>query len=163
MTNTEWLKAMPTDIADFKEILSKSEDWEIRTAIEALKGANRVKTKIAALERELQKREKTREKKEKERNKRIYKLITDSHYVPNYGWGDDYGDKEKFMVVIGDDYFKDFIDELWEILGRSIYGQYEEGFTAIVQYRVICIDLCAILKNCNIDLEEIFPKEKFKY
>lgn len=90
----------------------------------------------------------------------LYKLITEKDelgisYVDELGWIND----TQFCVWVSNYFFKDFIDGMTEIFG---YGLYDDGsFDGNIQADCVCIDLCEVLGNYDIDLESIFPKNKY--
>lgn len=60
--NISWLMTTPCTDCNFKSALQRATVEEIKETIRNLDGKNGVKTKIAALERELRKREKEKPK-----------------------------------------------------------------------------------------------------
>ena len=152
-SNIGWLTTTPATDLNFKNALLRAEDYEIMDAIKAMEGKNNVKTKITALERELRKRE----RKEKERKRWLYKIITISIYVSEFGWVDE----EKFFVWVSYPYLSNFVDALSRTFGLGIFD--DGSFSGKMQYDCVCIDLCEALEGCDINLEEIFPREKFKH
>ena len=149
-SNISWLTTTPASYINFKSALSTAEDWEIKSAIKTIEGKENVKTKIAALERKLRKREKTREH-------RLYKIVTIIIYVSEFGWVNE----EEFFVWVPHLYLANFVEELSKMFGLGIFD--DGSFMGNIQYDCVCIDLCDALKGCDIDLEEIFPKEKFTH
>lgn len=76
--------------------------------------------------------------------------------VDELGWIND----KEFCVWVPYLYLKEFIDALREMFG---YGLFDDGgFNANMQSDSVCVDLCYALSN-YIDLEIIFPKEKYKH
>lgn len=93
----------------------------------------------------------------------FYKLIMtpdeqdlDFSYVIEFGW---VGNKQ-FLVWVSFNWFKEFIEELTKIFG---YGIFDDGnFNANIQSDTVCIDLNDVLKG-YVDVEELFPKEKYQH
>lgn len=79
-----------------------------------------------------------------------------SCYVDELGWIND----KEFCVWVHYLYLKEFIEELNEIFGCGIFD--DGGFDANMQESSVCIDLCEALGSF-IDIEEIFPKDKYKH
>lgn len=52
------------------------------------------------------------------------------------------------------------MDLLKELLGYGIFD--DSGFNASMQGDCVCIDLCEAIGSF-IDIEEIFPKDKYRY
>lgn len=98
------------------------------------------------------------------RELKLYKLImhpdeefNDISYVDEFGWVNE----KQFCVWISYVWIKEFIDGLKEIFG---YGLFDDGtFNGNMQSFCICIDLCAALDGYDIDLERIFPKDKYEH
>jgi len=92
---------------------------------------------------------------------RLYKLIVEEDEdkwsgVSEYGWVND----DEFIVWVYHFSVEHFIEELNNIFG---YGLFEDGgFRVNVQRDYMCFDLCEILES-YIDLEKLFPKEKFRH
>ena len=92
----------------------------------------------------------------------LYKLIIrpdeeddDFTYVDEFGWV-----KEHFYVWINYWNIKDFIEKLFDIFGYGICD--DGGFDANMQSDCICIDLEDVLGG-YIDLEDVFPKDKYQH
>ena len=94
----------------------------------------------------------------------LYKLIVtpdvedlEVSYVDESGWVRDTG----FCVWVNDNWWGEFISELTEIFGSSLFD--EGGIDAKIQEDCIFINLSEALDGYDIDLECAFPKEKFKH
>ena len=81
----------------------------------------------------------------------LTKLITESDYVEYYKWVDD-----MFLIWVSHIWWDNFIEELTEIFGNSIFD--EGGFDAKIQEDFICIDLVEVL-SLYVDIEEVVPRE----
>lgn len=91
----------------------------------------------------------------------FYKLLTETNsgkrkYVQEMGWVSD----SEFCVWISYGTIEQFIIELKRIFDYTVFG--ENGFNAIMQHDCICIELCAACGEF-IDLETVFPKEKYTH
>lgn len=88
----------------------------------------------------------------------LYKIlmIPDIPHVSEFGW---VKDKEFFVWVDFSD-FEEFIKELTGIFGRSVFD--EGRFNANIQPDSVCIDLCSVLGG-YVDIEKVFPKDKFRH
>lgn len=93
---------------------------------------------------------------------KLYKLCcTDDNEYEDYlvseiGWIND----EEFCVWVSWTYFEKFIKNLSDIFGEGIFD--DGGFDANMQSNCVCIDLCEAIGHC-IDIEETFPKDKYKH
>ena len=92
---------------------------------------------------------------------RLYKLIeskpeNERSCVSEYGWVSD----DEFIVWVYHFNVDSFIKELLDIFGSGLFD--DEGFKAIVKDTYMCFDLCEILES-YVDIEEIFPKDKYRY
>jgi hypothetical protein len=92
----------------------------------------------------------------------LYKLImtpdhsdTSFSYVSEMGWSGD-------MFLVWVDYwsFKEFMERLANIFGNGLFD--DGGFSANMQSDGVCIDLVEALGS-YIDIEDVFPKDKFKH
>lgn len=80
----------------------------------------------------------------------------DSQFVDELGWVSD----TEFCVWVSYLWIKEFIEEITKLFG---YGIFDDGaFDANMQSNCVCIDLCKALGYC-IDIEEVFPKEKYEH
>ena len=93
----------------------------------------------------------------------LYKLIMtpdendlDFSFVEEIGWVNE----KIFCVWISYCWIKEFIDGLKNIFGNNLFD--DGGFNANLQDTCICIDLCEAV-GYSVDLEKIFPKEKYKH
>lgn len=92
----------------------------------------------------------------------LYKLCcTDeneynSHMVEELGWISD----DEFCVWVPYLFLMEFIEKLTSIFSKNIFD--DGGFDANMQSSGVCIDLNNAI-GCYIDLEEIFPKEKYQH
>ena len=93
---------------------------------------------------------------------RIYKLCSTNDndysccYVDELGWINE----TEFCVWVSYLYLKEFIGELKNIFGNVIFD--DGGFDANMQENGVCIDLCQAIGSC-IDIETVFPKNKYKH
>lgn len=92
----------------------------------------------------------------------LFKLITnpdkedeDLSYVEEFGWIHD-----EFYIWVYNIWFKEFIDELREIFGSSIFD--DGGFNGNIQEDFVCINLADALDG-YVDLEEVFPKNQYPH
>ena len=92
----------------------------------------------------------------------LYKLIMlpdiydrNCSYVSELGWENNC----QFFIWIPYTHIKDFIDGLVNIFGYELFG--DENFKVSLQSDGICIELNELLPDVN--LEAIFPKDKFKH
>lgn len=92
----------------------------------------------------------------------LYKLCrTDENEYSNMlvnelGWISD----TEFCVWVPYLYLGEFIEGLTKIFGNGIFD--DGGFDAKMQCNCVCIDLCEAVGWC-IDLEAVFPKEKYEH
>jgi hypothetical protein len=92
----------------------------------------------------------------------LYKLcctddnINSERMVEELGWISD----TEFCVWVSYFYVKEFIESLYHIFGYGIFD--DGGFDANMQVGGVCIDLCEAVGHC-IDIETVFPKEKYKH
>ena len=86
----------------------------------------------------------------------LYKLIKEGEYVSEIGWIND----DSFCAWISYMDLDDFIEQVVDILGYGIFD--DGGFDANMQEDGVCIDLCEMLGG-YIDVEDVFPKEKYKH
>lgn len=92
----------------------------------------------------------------------LYKLCCtndneyDTNMVDELGWISD----DEFCVWIPYLFLKEFIEKLTDIFGNTIFD--DGGFDANMQASGVCIDLNAAI-GYIIDLETIFPKEKYTH
>ena len=91
----------------------------------------------------------------------LYKLIVEQDEdewscVSEYGWVID----DEFLVFVYNFNVEDFIKGLKDIFGVGLFDN--GGFKATVKENYMCFDLCEILES-YIDIEEIFPKDKYRY
>lgn len=92
----------------------------------------------------------------------LYKLCcTDENEYSNYlvdelGWISD----TEFCVWVSYLYLNEFVEYLTKIFGYGIFD--DGGFNANMQTNGVCIDLCEAV-GCCIDVETVFPKDKYKH
>lgn len=92
----------------------------------------------------------------------LYKLCytDDNEYgiciVDELGWISD----NEFCVWVSYLYLKEFMNKLKELFGYGIFD--DGGFDANIQTDCVCIDLCEAIGNF-IDIEEVFPKDKYEH
>lgn len=94
----------------------------------------------------------------------LYKLIMtpdeenlEISYIDEFGWVSD----TEFFVWINAIWFHDFIKGLSSIFGYSLFD--DGGIKASIFNDCICIDLEDFVGGYGIDLEEVFPKSKYKH
>lgn len=98
---------------------------------------------------------------EKNYSLELYKIIKEggsygNPYVSEFGWIS----SGEFCVWV--DYYclNDFMEKLKEIFG---YGMFDDGgFDANMQIDGVCIVLNDVL-NGYVDIEEVFPKDKYRH
>jgi hypothetical protein len=91
----------------------------------------------------------------------LYKLIIspdndDIQYVDEFGWI-----KDEFVVWVSKWWWNEFITRLTQILGYSIFD--DGGFDAKIQADGIYFTLSDVTDKYGIDLENVFPKEKYRH
>ena len=93
----------------------------------------------------------------------LYKLIMtpnendlDFSFAEEIGWINE----KVFCVWVSYYWIKEFIDGLKNIFGNGLFD--DGGFNANLQDTCICIDLCEAIGHI-VDIEKIFPKEKYKH
>lgn len=94
----------------------------------------------------------------------LYKLIMnpdeDEHdisYVDEFGWVSD----TEFYVWINLIWFDEFVKRLKDIFGYSLFD--EGGIEARIWCDYVCIDLEYFVGEYGVDLEEVFPKSKYRH
>lgn len=94
----------------------------------------------------------------------LYKLIMnpdegapDISYVNEFGWVSD----TEFIVWINLLWFRDFVERLNDIFEHSLFD--EGGIEATIGSDYVCIDLNDFAGMYGVDLEELFPKSKYKH
>lgn len=87
---------------------------------------------------------------------KLLALFTESDYVDEFGWASN----DTLYVWVFYIFLKDFVDELTEILGNGVFD--EGGINANMQNDCLCIDVDELLGS-YINVEEIFPKDKFQH
>lgn len=91
----------------------------------------------------------------------LYKLImspeeSEDSYVSEMGWVND----AEFFVWVSLLWIKEFVERIVDIFG---YGIFDDGnFNASMQYDSVCIDLADVLDG-YVDIEEVFPKDKYRH
>lgn len=83
-------------------------------------------------------------------------FLTKSDYVEEFGWASDYN----LYVWVYYIYLDDFVKELTEIVGNGLFD--DGGIKAVMQDNCLCIDVDELLGS-YINVEEIFPKDKFQH
>lgn len=93
----------------------------------------------------------------------LYKLIIrpdesdpDFGYVQELGWAN----SKEFLVWVNYCSIEEFMKRLKDIFGYGIF--YDGGFNANMRPDCVCIDLCEVLES-YINIEDIFPKDKYKH
>lgn len=94
----------------------------------------------------------------------LYKLIMgpdeddqDISYVDEFGWISD----TKFCIWITALWFGDFLEKLNDIFGYSLFD--DGGIEARIGSDYICINLEDFVGEYGVDLERIFPKNKYRH
>lgn len=87
---------------------------------------------------------------------KLLALFTESDYVDEFGWASN----DTLYVWVFYIFLKDFVDELTEILGNGVFD--EGGINANMQNDCLCIDVDELLGS-YIDVEELFPKDKYQH
>ena len=92
---------------------------------------------------------------------KLYKLLTEIDedewiIVQELGW---ISNKE-FCIWVSYAWIDVLVKELKSIFGYGIFD--DGGFDARMQGDCVCIDLCMALEG-YLDLENVFPKEKYKH
>ena len=94
----------------------------------------------------------------------LYKLIMqpdeddpDISCVDEFGWicG------EEFCVWVNLLFFKDFMERFKEIFGSEVFD--EGGIHAKIQEDCVCFALEDIMEWYGVELENVFPKDKYKH
>ncbi len=90
----------------------------------------------------------------------LYKLCVkpddeDIRYVREMGW-----ENSEFLVWISYVWLKDFMDRFKQIFGADIFA--EGSFGGVFLEDCVCFDLCEAV-GYAVDLENIFPKDKYKH
>ena len=93
----------------------------------------------------------------------LYKLFmtpspkdSDISYIDEFGWVSN----TEFYVWASYLWLKKFMEGLAEIFGNGIFD--DGGFNANIQEDGICFDLEEAVGS-YLDLEEVFPKDKFRH
>lgn len=86
----------------------------------------------------------------------LYKLCCDGDLVTELGWVSE----TEFYVWVSYFCLEDFMRGLGKICGPELFD--DGGFEAYMQTGGVCIDLTEAVGWC-IDLEAVFPKEKYKH
>ena len=94
----------------------------------------------------------------------LYKLITspdedsiDIKWVDDFGWIDD-----KFMIWVSKCYWHHFMTRLTQIFGYPLCPAVS-GIDAKIYDETICFALSDMLSEDGINLEYVFPKNKYKH
>ena len=94
----------------------------------------------------------------------IYKLIMmpdeddpDASYVDYFGWIND----TEFCIWVNLASFTDFMERIREIFGTDAFD--EGGIDAKVGCDYVAFDLGEIVNRYGVNLEEVFPKSKYRH
>lgn len=87
---------------------------------------------------------------------KLLALFTKSDYVEEFGWASN----DTLYVWVYYIFLKDFVDELTEIVGNGLFD--DGGINANMQDNCLCIDVDELLGS-YIDVEELFPKDKYQH
>lgn len=91
----------------------------------------------------------------------LYKLIMEGDkngfpYVDEFGWIS----TGEFCVWVSYLWLNDFMNDLKDIFGNGMFD--DGGFDANMQEDGVCIDLSEAIGD-YLDIEEVFPKEKYQH
>jgi len=85
----------------------------------------------------------------------LYKLVTRKKF--ECGWAGE----EEFMVWVYLFELEDFVKCVSGIFGDSAFDEGGVEISLLKDY--VCIDLCAMLCDHDIDFKRVFPKDEFKH
>lgn len=94
----------------------------------------------------------------------LYKLIMQpDEDDPDISWVDEFGwiCGEEFCVWVNLLFFKDFMERFKEIFGSEVLD--EGGIHAKIQEDCVCFALEDIMEGYGVELENVFPKDKYKH
>ena len=94
----------------------------------------------------------------------LYKLIMQpDDDGPDISWVDEFGwiCGEEFCVWVNLLFFKDFMERFKEIFGSEVFD--EGGIHAKIQEDCVCFALEDIMEGYGVELENVFPKDKYKH
>ena len=94
----------------------------------------------------------------------LYKLIMHpDEDDPDISWVDEFGwiCGEEFCVWVNILFFKDFMERFKEIFGSEVFD--EGGIHAKIQEDCVCFALEDIMEWYGVELENVFPKDKYKH
>lgn len=94
----------------------------------------------------------------------LYKLIMQpDEDDPDISWVDEFGwiGGEEFCVWVNLLFFKDFMERFKEIFGSEVLD--EGGIHAKIQEDCVCFALEDIMEGYGVELENVFPKDKYKH
>ncbi len=94
----------------------------------------------------------------------LYKLIMQpDEDDPDISWVDEFGwiCGEEFCVWVNILFFKDFMERFKEIFGSEVFD--EGGIHAKIQEDCVCFALEDIMEWYGVELENVFPKDKYKH
>lgn len=86
----------------------------------------------------------------------LYKLITESEYVEEMGWINE----KEFCIWVSFMWIDELIEAMKKIFGNSLLD--EGGIDVHMLSDCVCIDLCDLL-GCYLQIEDIFPKDKYQH
>lgn len=94
----------------------------------------------------------------------LYKLIMQpDEDDPDISWVDEFGwiCGEEFCVWVNLLFLKDFMERFKEIFGSEVFD--EGGIHAKIQDDCVCFALEDIMEGYGVELENVFPKDKYKH
>ena len=94
----------------------------------------------------------------------LYKLIMNpDEDNPNVSYADEFGwvSDTEFFIWINLIWFGEFVKRLNDIFGYSLFD--EGGIEARIGSDYVCIDLENFVGMYGINLEEVFPKSKYRH
>lgn len=89
----------------------------------------------------------------------LFKLVEGkgNDYVYERGWVSD----TEFYIWVYYFNLEDFINEATEIFGNGMFE--DGGFFGHMRADSVCIDLCEMLEEYDIDFEAVFPKDEYPH
>jgi hypothetical protein len=87
----------------------------------------------------------------------LYKLIKENDLINEFGWCSD----GSCCVWINYGDLDEFIKRATKIFGYGLFD--DTSFDANMQCDGVCIDLCEMFCDYDIDFEEMFPKADYQH
>lgn len=94
----------------------------------------------------------------------LYKLIMQpDEDDPDVSWVDEFGwiCEEEFCVWVNLLFFEDFMERFKDIFGSEVFD--EGGIRSKIQEDCVCFALEDIMEWYGVELENVFPKDKYKH